>query len=85
MTHKKFMEQLIRDFIVVVYGQNAAAARGTVYERPSTPATQLNRSEVKHSIHWTARKHAVDISSKYEMNRTQYSSSKHVLYYVLSC
>jgi hypothetical protein len=54
MTHTKFMQQLIRDLILLAYGQNTTAD-GTAHGRPSTAATQLSRLEVKHSMHWTAK------------------------------
>jgi hypothetical protein len=54
MTHKKFREILIHEFIIHSQEQNVTAS-GISGGRPSQTASQLSRLEVKHSRHWPAK------------------------------
>jgi hypothetical protein len=54
MTHKKFREILVCEFIIHSQEQNVTAS-GISRGRPSQTASQLSRLEVKHSQHWPAK------------------------------
>jgi hypothetical protein len=54
MTHKKFREILVREFIIHSQEQNVTAS-GISWGIPSQTASQLSRLEVKHSQHWPAK------------------------------
>jgi hypothetical protein len=55
MTHKKFREILVHEFIIHSQEQNVKAS-GISRGRPSQTASQLSRLEAKHSQRWPAKR-----------------------------